>query len=142
MSSHRLQCPRLQQLFRADRAGFLCVKPFAPTLCAPPHPFSPSQPPLDPTDPFLTQALLAHAGAGDLFPSGFLYGMLRQYSLQKCCQMGCLAGGAIVQTLGAEMTASNWKWLFDRWAHLAQQPAIMHGTGSFGCSCPTLISTT
>ena len=32
--------------------------------------------------------------------------------------MGCLAGGAIVQTLGAEMTASNWKWLFDRCAEL------------------------
>ncbi|KAL0055474.1 hypothetical protein WJX82_000862 [Trebouxia sp. C0006] len=53
-------------------------------------------------------------GAGDLFASGFLYGMLRQYSLQKCCRMGCLAGGAIVQTLGAEMTQANWKWLFDR----------------------------
>lgn len=56
------------------------------------------------------------AGAGDLFASGFLYGLLRNYSLQKCCQMGCLAGGAIVQTLGAEMTAANWKWLFDRCA--------------------------
>ncbi|DBA76000.1 TPA: hypothetical protein ACH3X2_008930 [Trebouxia sp. C0005] len=53
-------------------------------------------------------------GAGDLFASGFLYGVLRQYSLQKCCRMGCLAGGAIVQTLGAEMTQANWKWLFDR----------------------------
>ena len=58
----------------------------------------------------------ADAGAGDLFASGFLYGLLRNYSLQKCCQMGCLAGGAIVQTLGAEMTAANWKWLFDRCA--------------------------
>ncbi|KAL3140309.1 hypothetical protein ABBQ38_004574 [Trebouxia sp. C0009 RCD-2024] len=58
--------------------------------------------------------VLDATGAGDLFASGFLYGILRQYSLQKCCQMGCLAGGAIVQTLGAEMTASNWKWLFDR----------------------------
>lgn len=85
------------------------------------------------------QASLAHAGAGDLFASGFLYGTLRQYSLQKCCQMGCLAGGAIVQTLGAEMTASNWKWLFDRWAHLAQQ---MNGTGLFGRSGPTQTSTT
>lgn len=55
------------------------------------------------------------AGAGDLFASGFLYGLLRNYSLQKCCQMGCLAGGAIVQTLGAEMTPANWKWLFDRY---------------------------
>ena len=50
--------------------------------------------------------------------------------------MGCLAGGAIVQTLGAEMTASNWKWLFDRWAQIAQQLTTMNCTGSFGCDCP------
>lgn len=75
----------------------------------------------------LSETPVASAGAGDLFASGFLYGMLRQYSLQKCCQMGCLAGGAIVQTLGAEMTASNWKWLFDRWlSHLLQAPARLH----------------
>lgn len=74
--------------------------------------------------------LTQHAGAGDLFASGFLYGLLRNYSLQKCCRMGCLAGGAIVQTLGAEMTQANWKWLFDRYepeALLCTRKPKLHG---------------
>lgn len=41
--------------------------------------------------------------------------------------MGCLAGGAIVQTLGAEMTASNWKWLFDRCADSTKAPQRLCG---------------
>lgn len=54
-------------------------------------------------------------GAGDLFTSGFLYGLLRGYSLQRCCQIGCLTGGAVVQTTGAELSAANWQWLFSRY---------------------------
>ena len=57
------------------------------------------------------------AGAGDLFSAGFMYGLLRDSSLQRCCELGCLAGGAIVQVLGSEMNAEKWKWLFARWAH-------------------------
>ena len=53
-------------------------------------------------------------GAGDLFASGFLYGLLRDMGLRKSAQIGCLAGGAIVQTVGAEMSPANWQWLFAR----------------------------
>ena len=54
-------------------------------------------------------------GAGDLFASGFLYGMLRGLGVRKSAQIGCLAGGAIVQTVGAEMSPANWQWLFARY---------------------------
>jgi sugar/nucleoside kinase (ribokinase family)/predicted Rossmann-fold nucleotide-binding protein len=53
-------------------------------------------------------------GAGDLFASGFLYSILRGYSLKRASEIGCLAGGAVVQTLGSEMTPSNWHWLHQR----------------------------
>lgn len=53
-------------------------------------------------------------GAGDLFASGFLYSILRGYSLKKASEIGCLAGGAVVQTLGSEMTQANWHWLHQR----------------------------
>ena len=43
----------------------------------------------------------ARLGAGDLFTAGFLYGMLRGYPLQQAARVGCLAGGAVVQSLGA-----------------------------------------
>lgn len=53
-------------------------------------------------------------GAGDLFTAGFLYGMLRGYPLQQAARVGCLAGGAVVQSLGAELSKDNWRWLFSR----------------------------
>lgn len=54
------------------------------------------------------------AGAGDLFAAGFLYGLMRGYPLQRCARIGCLAGGAVVQSLGAELSPANWRWLFSR----------------------------
>ncbi len=53
-------------------------------------------------------------GAGDLFASGFLYSILRGYSLKRASEIGCLAGGAVVQVLGSEMTPANWHWLHQR----------------------------
>lgn len=53
-------------------------------------------------------------GAGDLFAAGFLYGMLRGAALPRCAEIGCMAGGAVVQTLGAEMTNATWEWLHRR----------------------------
>ncbi|KFM25332.1 putative sugar kinase [Auxenochlorella protothecoides] len=53
-------------------------------------------------------------GAGDLFAAGFLYGTLRGAALPRCAEIGCMAGGAVVQTLGAEMTNATWEWLHSR----------------------------
>lgn len=39
---------------------------------------------------------------------------MRSYSMRKCAQLGCLAGGAVVQVVGAEMTPDSWRWLFAR----------------------------
>lgn len=53
-------------------------------------------------------------GAGDLFAAGFLFSRLRGYRLQRAAEIGCLAGGAVVQTLGAEMGPAQWQWLHTR----------------------------
>ena len=37
------------------------------------------------------------AGAGDLFASGFLAGVLAGRPLRMCAQLGCLAGAAVLQ---------------------------------------------
>ena len=41
--------------------------------------------------------LVDTTGAGDLFASGFLFGLLEGCPLQRCCEMGCVTGGAVVQ---------------------------------------------
>ena len=39
---------------------------------------------------------------------------MRGYAMPKCARLGCLAGGAVVQVVGAEMTPEAWRWLFAR----------------------------
>ena len=48
-------------------------------------------------------------GAGDLFASGFLHGHLTGKSLAECARYGALAGAAVVQTLGAEISQEGWE---------------------------------
>lgn len=50
-------------------------------------------------------------GAGDLFASGFLYGYLRQLSLDQCAYFGNLLGGAVTEVTGTEMSTQKWKAL-------------------------------
>ena len=47
-------------------------------------------------------------GAGDAFAAGFLYALLQGYPLRRCGEIGCLAGGAVVQTLGSELGQEQW----------------------------------
>ncbi|KAJ7568339.1 hypothetical protein O6H91_01G028200 [Diphasiastrum complanatum] len=53
-------------------------------------------------------------GAGDLFASGFLYGMLHELPLDTCCKIGCCTGAAVVQDLGGEIGLENWHWMYQQ----------------------------
>lgn len=48
-------------------------------------------------------------GAGDLFASGFLYGILQGYSLEQCAKLGNRMGSAIVEVTGAELPPDKWE---------------------------------
>ncbi|KAF7829650.1 putative sugar kinase [Senna tora] len=50
-------------------------------------------------------------GAGDLFASGFLYGVIKGLSLEECCKVGACSGGAVIRALGGELTLENWQWM-------------------------------
>lgn len=51
-------------------------------------------------------------GAGDLFASGFLYGLVRGLSLEECCRVGSCSGGSVIRSLGGEVTPENWQWMY------------------------------
>ena len=53
-------------------------------------------------------------GAGDLFASGFLYGMIKGLPLANCCRMGCCTGGAVVRALGQEVSPESWQWAYNQ----------------------------
>ena len=47
-------------------------------------------------------------GAGDLYASGFLYGLVHDYSLSKCAELGSLLGGNVIEVVGPKMIATRW----------------------------------
>lgn len=51
-------------------------------------------------------------GAGDLFASGFLYGVVKGLSLEECCKVGTCSGGSVIRCLGGEVTSENWQWMY------------------------------
>ena len=51
---------------------------------------------------------LLPTGLNYSFTAAFLWAYLRGGSLQACCACGCAVGTAVVQVLGAELTASRW----------------------------------
>ncbi|XP_021285113.1 uncharacterized protein LOC110417205 isoform X1 [Herrania umbratica] len=51
-------------------------------------------------------------GAGDLFAGGFLYGLVKGFSLEECCKVGSCSGGSVIRSLGGEVTPENWQWMY------------------------------
>jgi len=47
-------------------------------------------------------------GAGDLYASGFLFGLANNYSLEVCGKIGSLISGNVVEVIGAKMTDDVW----------------------------------
>ncbi len=51
-------------------------------------------------------------GAGDLFISGFLHGLMRGYPLEICAHYGAIAGRAVVQVMGPVIPHSAWEEIY------------------------------
>ena len=47
-------------------------------------------------------------GAGDLYASGFLYGLSKDLSLQKCAGLGSLLAGNVIEVIGPKMDEDRW----------------------------------
>lgn len=52
-------------------------------------------------------------GAGDAYAAGFLYGLVNDYSLDKCGQIGSILAGKVIEVVGAKMDESKWNEIFD-----------------------------
>ncbi len=48
-------------------------------------------------------------GAGDLWASGFLYGLVNGLSIEKCGQLGAACGYEVCQVIGAHIPDDGWK---------------------------------
>ena len=52
-------------------------------------------------DPIFIEKLVDTTGAGDLFASGFLFGFVNKYSIEKCGYLGNKAASEIIKHIGA-----------------------------------------
>jgi len=50
-------------------------------------------------------------GAGDVYASGFIYGLVNGLSLQKCGEIGALLSGKVIEVIGAKMEAETWNFI-------------------------------
>ncbi len=48
-------------------------------------------------------------GAGDLFASGFLYGLTNKMPLDKCGEIGSLCAGKVIEVIGSKMSNEIWE---------------------------------
>lgn len=47
-------------------------------------------------------------GAGDLYASGFFYGMANNLSYEKCARLGSLLAGNVIEVIGTKMDEKRW----------------------------------
>jgi sugar/nucleoside kinase (ribokinase family) len=47
-------------------------------------------------------------GAGDLYASGFLYGLTKNLPIHKCGEIGSILSGKVIEVMGAKMPAETW----------------------------------
>ncbi|MDO9510950.1 MAG: adenosine kinase [Bacteroidales bacterium] len=64
--------------------------------------------------PALKAECIDTTGAGDLFASGFMYGLSQNFSLENCAKAGTILGGNIIGVIGAKIPESRWQELRNR----------------------------
>jgi sugar/nucleoside kinase (ribokinase family) len=47
-------------------------------------------------------------GAGDLYASGFLLGLIKRFPMKKCGQLGSILAGKTIEVIGPKMTPEKW----------------------------------
>ncbi len=47
-------------------------------------------------------------GAGDVYAAGFIYGLVKGLSMQKCGEIGAVLSGKVIEVIGAKMDSPTW----------------------------------
>ncbi len=47
-------------------------------------------------------------GAGDLYAAGFLYGLIKELSLEQCGNIGSILSGHVIEVVGPKMSEDTW----------------------------------
>ena len=58
--------------------------------------------------PTMSQTAIDSTGAGDLFISGFLYGLIQGWNLERSAALGHRLAGVVIKHIGAEIPSHDW----------------------------------
>ncbi|MGE0090810.1 MAG: adenosine kinase [Bacteroidales bacterium] len=61
-------------------------------------------------DPFKALSIDT-TGAGDLYASGFLYGMVNKMPIEKCGRIGSLCASKVIEVIGSKMKPETWEYI-------------------------------
>lgn len=69
-------------------------------------------------------AALDTTGAGDLWASGFLFGLINGYNLEKCGELGSVCGFEVCQVVGANISKEGWRRIKNYWRNNGKKKDI------------------
>jgi sugar/nucleoside kinase (ribokinase family) len=58
--------------------------------------------------PAIPVRVIDTTGAGDLYASGFLFGLVNGWPLKRCGETGALLAGQVIEVLGAKLKEEQW----------------------------------
>jgi sugar/nucleoside kinase (ribokinase family) len=64
--------------------------------------------------PSISANCIDTTGAGDLYASGFFYGLTCGHPLDTCGKIGSIVAANIIEVMGAKMSEEKWNQVFDR----------------------------
>lgn len=70
------------------------------------------------TIPAIEANVIDTTGAGDLYAGGFLYGLSKGLSFDKCGHIGSLLAGKVIEQIGAKIPAEIWKSILAKVAEI------------------------
>ena len=68
--------------------------------------------------PAIEANVIDTTGAGDLYAGGFLYGLSKDLSLEKCGHIGSLLAGKVIEQIGAKIPADLWPGILNKVADI------------------------
>ncbi|MBB4036738.1 sugar/nucleoside kinase (ribokinase family) [Dysgonomonas hofstadii] len=69
--------------------------------------------------PALKVSCVDSTGAGDSYASGFIYGLINNYPLSVCGEIGTLLAGEVIQEVGAKINDNKWESLIKQIKQMA-----------------------
>ncbi len=70
------------------------------------------------TIPAIEASVIDTTGAGDLYAGGFLYGLSKGLTFEKCGHIGSLLAGKVIEQIGAKIPADIWKSILAKVAEI------------------------